>query len=303
MPRLFLLACVVAMLGGSCSSGQVTDRSAFEAAVLMPDQRTVVFAYRVLRYRPAQGIAAFPDGGIPTYLDDRVLIASCDVGGGRVRILERLDNPWVHSSDGVGLRVEPADPGRVLATWAGQATTSEPSRTRRWRLDPASSAVLPYPDLGVELARSGRTLGCPAFGDLRVIDPDGTLLLGFEGPDGPGLMVRSPAGDLRRLDAIEQFYGVHGTEVYYWSTSGEAIVRDWRTGAARVIARYDPAIRQTTTLVRNDPTVTAIDRGHGDPANGVGLSDDRSGLTFGTRSIDGVWTYRPIPLDADALRR
>jgi hypothetical protein len=98
---------------------------------------------------------------------------------------------------------------------------------------------------------------------------------------------------VRRLDGLKHFYGVAGDELYYWS-GDEARVRDWRTGAHRVIARYDPERRQTSTLVRGDPTVRAVEEPP-PPAGSVSWSDDEIVVA------DAGGGRRTIPVTLDLL--
>jgi hypothetical protein len=297
MLRAILLSLAVLLAG--CSYGPVVDRSGFESAVLASGDR-IVFAWRESRYRPAEGIAAFPDGGIPRYLDDRVVIASLPVAGGRPRILQRIENRGVPGSGAVSLRLAPADPDHVLVLQSEQPSTSQPSRGRWRRIRLSDGKSLPYPDLAAELKTHGRALGSPEFGDIRVIDPDGTLLMGATGPDGGELWVRRPSGAYARLGPLKHFYGVLGEEAYYWS-GDQAVVRNWRTLEARVIARYDPQTRQTSTLISRDPTVMAIERPDV-PQRDVQISLARDTLSIGGRSVGGGSTYQPIPIDLTALR-
>jgi hypothetical protein len=255
VPRTFLIPLVLLALSG-CSYGPVTDRSGVRSAALLPNDQIGV-AYQVLRYRPARGIAAFPDGGVPRYLDDRTLIAVLPASG-RARILQRLENGGVDGASSVGLRVAEADPGHLLVMYGEQASTSRASEMRMWRLDTANGRRRDLPDVAHDLESRDRKLGSRAFGDVRVIAEDGTLLIGAEGPQGAELWLWRPAEGYRRLDALKHFYGVAGGELYYWS-GDEARVRDWRTGAYRVIARYDPELRQTFILRRDDPAVRAIE--------------------------------------------
>jgi hypothetical protein len=284
---------VSALALSACSYGPPVDNSGFESAVLAPNGAAILAAYRIERYRPAQGVAAFPDGGIPSYEEDRTVVAAIPVAGGPVRVLQRLRNPGLPGSAHVGLRLEPGDPTHVLVIHSDQPSTATAiNRVRRWRLDPSSGQTEPVADVAAELAAKGRTLGAKEFGDLRVIDPAGALLVGATGPDGEELWVRTPDGAWRDLGPLTHFYGVLGDEVYLWSVDA-AVVRNWRSGAERVIARYDPQVRQTSTLIRGDPTVTAIERRPGGAAD-VQLSVDRRSIL-----LDG----RVIPVDLAALRR
>jgi len=128
-----------------------------------------------------------------------------------------------------------------------------------WRLGWRDGNVRHYPNLSVELADRGRKLGSQEFGDLLVIDPDGTLLLGAQIEGRQELWLRRPDGRYNRLDEIIHYYGVKGAEVYYWS-GNDALVVNWQTGTRRVIARYNPLSRVTTRLISDDMTVRAIEQ-------------------------------------------
>jgi hypothetical protein len=293
MQSLAAMSALLLLLMPACSYGPVVDRSGVVSAVVMPDGETVGVAYQVLRYRPAEGIAAFPDGGIPRYLDDRIVIAA--TARGATRVLQRLENHGVSGAASVGLRTARADPGHLLVLYNEQASTSVALKRRLWRLDFANGAATPYPDLTAGLAATGRRLGSSEFGDVRVIASDGTLLIGAEGPQGDELWLWSPASGYRRLDGLKHFYGVTGDELYYWS-GDEARVMNWRTGAVRTIARYDPVARQTTTLLPHDPTVTELQRPA--PSNGsVSWNGDQISLA----RPDG--STKAIELDRSALTR
>ena len=293
--RNWPLLMAVLMLGG-CTHGPVVDASRFESAALMPDQRTVTLAYRVLRYRPAQGLAAFPDGGVPSYLDDRAVVAAVPVEGGRPRVLLRLPNTGVHGGHAVTLRSQDADPGHLLVGVSEQASTDRPSRLRWSRLSLADGRRLAYPDLQAELERQGRRLGSPEFGDIRVLDPDGDLLIGARGAAGDELWLRPADGGWRLIDPIKHFYGVRGDELYYWS-GDEAVVKNWRTFARRVIARYDPQLRQTSRLIADDPTARALDRAQPAPDLTVSVPMDGSAVILERRGARA-----PIAVDLAALR-
>jgi len=279
----------------ACSYGPVVDQSGLRSAVVTPNEQTIGLAYQVLRYRPAEGVAAFPDGGVPHYLDDRIVIAVVPVAGGAPRVLQRLSNAGVSGSGSVTLRTYDADPDHLLVLFSEQSSTAAPSRLRLWRLAVADGRVTPYPDLAADLRAKARRLGSKEFGDVRVIDPDGTLLIGVEGPAGDELWIRSAAGEYRLVDPLKHFYGIRDAELYYWS-GDEARVTNWRTGQVRVIARYDPAIRQTSTLIPRDPTVTAIEAA---PAKHSSVAWEGGDIRL--TGLDG--TERHVPVDLDKLRR
>jgi len=247
-----------ALAMSACSYGEPIDASGIEAAVLVNNGQTIVLAYHELKYRPARGLAAFPDGGMPKYLSDREIIAVMPIHGAAPRILQRIENKGVHGSASISLRASDADADHVLVISGGQPSTDQPSRARRWRLDWRGGAALPYPDIAADLKDHGSSLGSRAFGDVQIIALDGTLLIGAMSQGVDQFWLLPPNGNYVLLDHFKQFYGIRGDEIYYWKDN-EAVVRNWRTGAARVVARYDVAQRQTTRLLR-DPTVSAIEQ-------------------------------------------
>jgi len=251
---MLLALCLV-----GCSYSDPVDRSAIESAVLLSGGRAIALAFQNIRYRPAAGLAAFPDGGIPRYLRDSEIIATQSIEGGRPRILQRLENKGVHGSASITLRSFDADPDHVLVRRSFQPSTSQGDHVEWWRLGWRDGRISAFPDLAADMKKNGRSLGSPEFGDVRVLDPQGTLLIGARSGGRDELWLRSATGAYGRLDAIVHFYGIQGDELYYW-TGDHAIVRNWRTGARRVIAEYDPAARQTTRLLPHDPTVQALER-------------------------------------------
>lgn len=284
-----------------CTYGPVVDRSGFESAALAADGHTVVVAYRILRYRPATGLAAWPDGGVPSYVEDRAVVAAAPVGGGAPRILLRVENSGVPGTTHVALRRAQTDPAHVLVGLRTQGSTRTTPRTRWSRLAIADGQMLPYPDLTAELTARGRTLGSPEVGAEQVLSPQGDLLIGARAGDQDELWLRRAGGDYQRLDAITHFYGVAGDELYYWS-GDEAVVRNWRTLGKRVIARYDPQLRQTTRLIRDDPVVKALE-GPTPPASSILVPADGSAVLLESRAPDGQSRARPLAIDPAILRR
>jgi hypothetical protein len=252
--RIILLVFAVCQLG--CTYAEPVDHSAIESAVLVPGGGTIALAFQNIRYRPATGIAAFPDGGIPRYLRDHEVIAVQSLDGGGPPILQRLENKGVHGSASIALRSFKADPDHVLVRRSFQPSTSQSDQAAWWRLSWRDGRILSYPDLAADLKKNGRTLGSPEFGDIRVIDSDGALLIGARAGGQDELWLRPATGAYRRLDAFAHFYGIQGDELYYWA-GNQAVVRNWRTDARRIIAQYDPAQRQTARLLPNDPVVRA----------------------------------------------
>jgi hypothetical protein len=289
--RTILLVFTVCQLG--CSYAEPVDRSAIESAVLVPGTGGMIaLAFQKLLYRPATGIAAFPDGGIPRYLRDHEIIAVQSIDGGGPRILQRLENKGVHGSASIALRSFGADPDHVLVRRSFQPSTSQGDQVAWWRLSWRDGRISPYPDLAADLKKNGRALGSPEFGDIRVIDSDGALLIGARAGSQDELWLRPATGAYRRLDAFAHFYGIQGDELYYW-TGNQAIVRNWRTDERRIIAQYDPAQRQTSRFLPHDPTVQALERPAPQPSvqiafSGQGLSVKRDGraTVFSMRELN-----------------
>lgn len=277
-PTAGLIAALVlaAPILGGCSYGPLVDDSGVQSAALLPDQHTVAIVYRTLLYRRATGVAAFPDGGVPRYLRDSSLIAMVGISGGAPRILRRFENPGVHGSVGLSVRASDADPDHLLVLQSDQRSPDQAPARRWWRLDWRDGRVEPYPDLKADLANRGRAFGSPDFGDIRVLDPDGTLLIGARAGNVNELWIRTPSGHYDSLGAAQTFYGVAGSEIYMWA-GGEAVVLNWRTGERRIIARQDPARQQTTRLILDDPTVRAIEAGSL-PKRTVSVSSDASSV-------------------------
>ena len=264
------------LVSGSCTYGATVDRSAIQSAVLLSDHRTVILAYQELLYQPAEGIAAFPDGGVSRYLRDTAVIATQEVKGGKPQILQRIANLGLHGTASIALRFQVADPDNVLVVRSVQHSTSQASSAQWWRLGWRDGQVRPYPNLSAELAGRGRKLRSPEFGDLLVIDPDGTLLLGAQNEGRQELWLRRPNGLYDRLDEFTHYYGMKGAELYYWS-GNEALVVNWQTRTRRTIARYDPLRRVTTRLISDDVTVRAVEQfAQAQPS--VRVSSDRAAI-------------------------
>jgi len=256
-----------ALLAG-CSYAAPVDRSTVESAAPLADGGVAV-AFRQLRYRPATGWAAFPDGGIPRYLDDAVTVGVLSPGGG-ARILRRWPNPGVHGAFHVTFRASPADPEHllVLRSWQpiGQGATTAAWSRLAWR----DGRIEPYPDFAQALQAEGRRFGASSFGDVRALDATGALLIGAEGDAGDELWIYEAGRGLRRLDGFKHFYDVAGDELYYWR-GDEAVLRNWRTGAERLVARYDPGTHVTTRYLLRDPAVQAAETAA--PAASVEIAD------------------------------
>lgn len=307
--RTWLLVLLAAPLAAACTYGPELDKSRFESAVLLPDQQTVALAYRIQRYREATGLAAFPDGGVPRYLEDRAVVASLPLEGGPPRILLRLPNNGVPGTAAVGLRSHDVDPGHVVVAASEQWPAGVPGRGQRtlrarsWRLAIPGGELSPdpTPDFGSELKLRGRTSSAK-FGPFRLLDREGDYLLALKGGAADELWLRRANGEYRLIDGFKDFYGLRGDELYYWSAADAAVVRNWRTSETRVIARYDPVLRRTIRLIRDDPMVRAQESGELKPDVAVAVSNDGRQVLVERRGASGA-ASQPLPIDLRALRR
>lgn len=266
------LALLAAWALGACAYGAPVDQSAIDSAVALPDG-SVAVTFRQIVYRPAAGLAAYPDGGIPSYLRDSEVVGVL-ANGRPGRILHALRNPGSAGSLHVTLRRAGVDPDHLMEVQSFQRADGG-AAVRWYRLDWRTGQRVAYPDFAAELASRGRRLGSSEFGDVRVLDRSGALLLGATGDKGDELWLYQPPQAFTRIDGFKHFYGIAGDELYYW-TRNEAVLRNWRTGAVRPVARYDPATRVTSRLAMDDPAVRQIERGAPEPLPATIATDHRS---------------------------
>ena len=98
--------------------GPAQDHSRFESAVLLREH-TVLFSFKHLVYRPAEGIAAFPDGGMPKYGPGRESPGTYHIPSGVLRILRREPNRrWADGQGTYG--IQRSRGGVALVTQGGQ---------------------------------------------------------------------------------------------------------------------------------------------------------------------------------------
>jgi hypothetical protein len=276
----------------ACNNGPLVNDSGFESSAVSLDGKVLVVAYHRLTYRPATGLAAFPDGGVPKYERDSIVLGLANADGSGMRVLKPFPADGMLGSSHITVRAQLGDPQHMLVVLTDQLSARDMPRARRWRLDLDSATLEPLPDIERELAMVGRRLGAKAFGDVRLAAPDGTLLLGVNEGGGQALWLRTAAGRLRPLDPLTDFYGQVDDEVYLWS-GDQGLVHNWRTDERRVIARADPVTKVTKTLVHDDPTVAAIERNARKPGTGAIVAPDRQSV-----SVDA----HEVHLDMAALR-
>jgi len=261
----------LALLVAGC--GKVVDASKFTSARLLDDGRTIVYAVHELVYRPASGLAAVPDGGIPDYLKYAAVVGRYDRSSGRVMATTRLDTArWLPGQGAASIIDARGD--WVLVRCAGQLHDTLQSATAYFVLQGVALAVQPL-DLDVRLQANGLTLTELYFADAR-----GTLAAVVTRADGNREIRCRLADGTWRAPLAGQLQQVDDSEVFIWQ------------GGQQLLG-YDP-VRDLRRMV---PANTVPPRP--EPAAGVTVANDR--LEYGIRADSG-WQYAPLPLTlADAL--
>lgn len=290
--RLLLTVLVLLTLGCSQLYGPPYDASRFVSATTALDGRVGVFSMKRLVYRPAAGLLAFPDGGIPRYLTDRNYLALYDFASGKTRILveeNALKQDWLPGSS--TFHVVAAYGPKVIVRSAGQLKGNYATRSETWLYDLERGARERLP-IEAELAARGRQLGYFYLTDAR-----GTLVIVADAVGDPApqrektryLLVRHPDGALLEIGALGDYYGLRGGELFYWAPEQRLVAVDLVTGSRRIAARQealglssDPKAGQAL-----EPSLV-VDQGV------------RSTLAVGRRAGDG-WTYEALPLSVAAI--
>ena len=279
-----------ALLTGCPSGyGPAVDQSRFVSAKLSDDGRTAIFTFQRLVYRPAEGMRAFPDGGIPRYLEDEHWIGHVDLESGESRILAKQRN--VHWAPGQGsYHVQQVVGATALLGRGGQRRYDLQFEYRSYLLDVRTGSLREL-SLRSGLAELGR-----APGYAYLVREDGLLVLvtpslaeAEQHPQWsrvdailPEIWLREPGGGLRRVAASHHYEGFRDGGVFYWSR------RDRRH------RRYDVATGETRGV--EEPRFATPDL-----RIGVGLSSDRRSLELQSKTQAG-WRYEPLPVEGFPVR-
>jgi hypothetical protein len=270
LPIVFLSAC-------NWGYGAPVDRATFGSATLHEDGVRCVFALHDAVYRPAEGLRAFPDGGIPSYDIDRHKLGFVDVHTGKATVLvDEKNRHWLAGQG--GFHVTGVRGNWALVSQGGQRPDYAHDRLW-WQLDLASGGLTELP-LNEELAAEGR-----AAGQVALVDEGFTLILTTNKDDGPQeVWSRTAGGTLLRLAVTNHYYGTAAGQIW------------WYDVAARAGARTDYL---TGTTVRERRANFAMPRQ--DPTSGCRTSANLRELIF-QQKVDGSWHDRTLPLQAIALR-
>ena len=200
------------------SYGPPQDHSRFESAALMAD-RTVLFSFSHYVYRPAEGITAFPDGGIPRYLKDENVLATYQIASGDVRVLRRERNK--HWTDGQGrFGIQRSKGSVALVTQGGQLRGDlSKNEFRHWLVDVSTGASQPV-EWQNALAERGRETT-----QMHLVDGRGTLLfetvpLGADArksrEEDAWLWIRTPGGAFVQVAQTSHYERMAGDDLVYW---------------------------------------------------------------------------------------
>lgn len=275
--RYFRLLPLVMLMGCNWGYAASIDRATFGSAVLHEDGTRCIFALHDVVYRPAEGLRAFPDGGVPRYFVDRHKLGFVDVHTGKVTVLvDRKNRRWLQ---GHGSFHVTAVKGRsALVTQSGQRLDYEPDHLW-WRLDLNSGALAKLP-LEEELAAKGRVLA-----RVELADGDFTLILITKKDDDPQeIWSRTADGALRRLAVTDHYYGTADGQIWWYDVPAQAGARtDYLSGETVRERRANFRIPSQDSLI------------------GCKASFDHRALIL-QQQLGGSRSERTLPVQADMLR-
>lgn len=265
--------------------GAAQDHSRFENAALLSD-RTVLFSFKHLVYRPAEGIAAFPDGGIPKYVEDEDLLATYHIPSGALRILRRERNRrWASGQGQYG--IQRAKGTVALVTQGGQLRRDlAKTAYQDWLVDTADGSFRPVDFRDALPARGLRMTG------MHLVDARGTLLFvtaplstpsGSRDERDAQLWIRTPRGDYVQVARTSHYERMDGDDLVYWLPQTRRYhAFDVVTHATRELPGYRVPPQE-------------------DPAEGVLVDTAGQHVQYG-RKVGGSWAYEPLPIDPARLK-
>jgi hypothetical protein len=274
---LICLLAIVDLSACNLGYGAPVERARFGSAALHEDGQRCVFALHDMVYRPAEGMRAFPDGGIPRYEVDRHKIGIADVRTKDVTILvDDKNRDWLSGHGGYHIA---GVHGRwALVRQSGQR--DDYKQDHRWlRLDLVSGDLTELP-LDEEIAEQSLELSRP-----ELVADDFTLILVTRKGDIPQqIWSRSQDGSLMHLTTTEHYYGTAEGQVW------------WYDVAARAGARTDYKSGKT---IRERRANFAMPRS--EPGRVCKASFDGTDLIL-QEKIGGDWESRRLGVEAASLR-
>lgn len=278
-----------------CTYGPVRNMSHFESARLMEDGNTVAFSAHLFAYRPATGLAAFPDGGIPKYTLDRNVVGFFDIPSGQfTRVFDEANKEF---SPGAGnfTIVHTAGDFALLArggqTRRGYKRGQQEMLYQTYLLDAKKSSLRELP-VRRELAERGR-----AFGTFQALLPDGSLVMicpsleeAERYRDWRNAEEVVPQIWLRRVDGTWQMVGA--TRHFERYVDGMLVWWEPQDRLYRFYRIEDRSLR-TAPHWKDRPAYKHATRMAGEDPSGKQL---RLGVMG-----EGGWDYTALPLTVDQL--
>jgi hypothetical protein len=275
--------------------GAPEDHSRFVSAQLLDDGRTCLVSAQRVVYRRARGIAAFPDGGVPKYIEDLTIVSAVDVASGRVRRLARLENTeWAPGSGALSIQAICGD--RALMTQGGQWRDRRLGSRTFWLT--LSDGHVQMVDFAQELARHGRAPRAQYVltsegVTLHVTGPLESSGAGIHGHRDAELWLRDPRGAYTRVGA-GTYYGCARTHLYFYDPAGRRLYsHNWTTGITEERPRNDP---EYVAGLEPDGPCGALR-----PKTRACRAELDGTLVLETR-LNGRWERTPIPVRAESLR-
>jgi len=267
-----------------CQYGTKQDYGRFKSAALIQDGRTVIFTFHDLVYRPAKGIAAFPDGGIPKYIMDTSFLCTFDRTTGKLRkIMKEKNKEWTNGSG--ALHIVTSRGNAVVVSQSGQKRQDLGSTlTRHHILNIATGAYDTF-DLADDLRKHRRKMGplylCDDNGTLVIITPSESAK--SSGTEVPEIWVRLMGGRYILAGASAHYQETVNGEVVYWDHKDRQYYAfSIQKNITRRLKGYSiPASKQVT--------------------EGVSVGSSGASVDFGVRT-NSVWHYKPLPITATAVR-
>ena len=280
---VFLLPGASVFLG---CHGPAQDHSRFESAVLLREH-TVLFSFKHLVYRPAEGIAAFPDGGVPKYDRDENLLGTYHIPSGVLRILRRETNRrWADGQGTYG--IQRSRGGVAFVTQGGQLRRDlSKSAFEDWLVDTGTGVFQPADFRSALLERK---LSSTA---MYLVDERGTLLFVTQPLEAGGgkrderdaaLWIRTPAGEFVHVAKTSHYEGMAGDDLVYWIPE----------------TRRFHAFDVVTLATRDLPGYKV--RPQEDVTGGISVETGGQRLMFG-RKTGSEWEYEPLPIEPARLKQ
>lgn len=261
--------------------GPERDNSAFTSAMLLPGNR-VVFGFKYVTYKPAQGIAAFPDGGIPKYTHDETMIGVFDVAGNALHVIKRERNTRWTNDQGSFFVSQTSGP-MVFVGQGGQTRDLTGLLNENFLLNVDDGKTTPL-HIREELDAKGLNSQV-----VRLVSPQGHIVVEASSNSkarsngGSQIWLRAPDGSYHLVAETTHYEGVENGEIVYWLLA----------------TREFKAFSMTTYATRDLPAYKQ--RGYVDVTEGVSVSG-RDSVQLG-RKINGAWNYTTLPIRKEQVIR